>query len=250
MKHFSLALALTVLLGTLAASTVWAQGATFSVQFDNTPLAQVLASFQRLDPTLQYVLPPEFADLKITASLVDLKIETALGVVASQAGLQIIKDGDIWQVRPRNQSAATRAPRPLARTQLPTFILRPAEVNTVGLPIAPTAQAGQAGQSAAKTGANGEEENPPLRLIMVKYADPADLAWLFGGDVVEGGGLYGTSSDSGSGSGYGSSGGGYGNNNSSYGSNNGSSYGSNRNSGSSSNRGSSRSNRSGSNSSY
>ena len=72
------------------------------------------------------------------------------------------------------------------------------------------------------------QQQLPLRLIFLKYADPSDIAWLFGGQVIQGGGQYG--GQGGNSGGYGGSNqgsSGYGNQGSS-----GSSRGGNRNGGS------------------
>lgn len=60
----------------------------------------------------------------------------------------------------------------------------------------------------------------PLRLIIVKYADAADIAWLFGGQVIQSGGMNGGGGYGGGNGGNSGYGGGYGGN-SGYGSSSG-----------------------------
>lgn len=216
---------------------VFAQAGKFSVQFDDTPLSRVLDAFKRFDPNFQFALAPELAETKITASLVDVSVDEALTVVLGQAGLMSVKDAGVYQIRQKPDAKGPRVERPALRLPPPVFINRPA---TPGQGA--DAAAGAAPATGAASATTQEEETPPLRLIIVKFADPADMAFLFGGDVIEGGGMYGSggSGSSGSSGGYGSSGGnsGYGSSGSNRGSNNNSS--SSRSSGSSSRGSSSR----------
>lgn len=245
MKRLEYVSIVILLFGIVMTTGAWAQETHFSVQFADTPLSQVLASLQRLDPTLQYALSSDLANITVTASLIDMTVQSALKVVMAQAGLVAVDDGGIYQIRRQNQPAQTRVSRPAVRQTPPWFTLRPAETISAAtaLPVSPQAPA---------TGTAAEQKKSlPLRLIIVKHADPADLAWLFGGQVVEGGGLY--AGGSGNGSGYsngdnnGNGGNGRNNNsngysNNSYGNSGNSRSGSNRNSGSSRNSRSSGSN--------
>lgn len=178
-------------LGAMVLTTAtWCQDNRLSVQFDQTPLSQVLASFQRLDPTLQYALPAEFTGLPVTASLVDVTARQAVSVILAQSGLAAVDDGGVLQIRRQSQPRVTRVARPLARLAAPTFITRPA--GGVSAPTnTPAATTSSARPGGATAPGQVDTKSLPLQLIMIKYADPGDIAYLFGGDVVQGGGLYG-----------------------------------------------------------
>lgn len=210
------------------ATGVFAQAGKFSVQFDNTPLSRVLDAFKRFDPNLQFSLAADLAETRITASLVDVTVDEALQVVLGQAGLMSVKDAGVYQIRQKPEARGPRSDRPALRLPPPVFL------NRATTPGGADVSAGAA-PAATKAETDKEQQNPPLRLIMIRFADPYDLADLFGGSVVEGGGMSGGSGSSG-GSGYGSS-------------SSGSSRGSNRNSDSGNNSSSSRSSRSSSRSS-
>lgn len=230
-----------VILLAVATGGSWAQATTITVQYNDTPLAQVLACLQRVDPGLQYAVSPELADTKVTATLVDLTAQQALQVVMAQCGLVAVAENGVYQIRRLDKPVITQAPRATARPTLPAFVPNPAETVAAASPKSATPTA-TAGASAASSSAPANK--PPLRLIQLQYADPADLAWLFGGNVVEGGGLYAG----------GSNGGGYGggNSNNGWGGNNSGNGNSNNGWGGGTNRGSSRlgSSRSGYNNNY
>ena len=214
----------------LSVGTGWAQG-KFSVQFDDTPLSRVLEAFRRFEPNLQFTLAPDLGDIKITASLVDVTVDAALGIVLDQAGLRGVKDNGVYQISEKPEAKGDRGVRPAPRFPPPVFMNRPTAPGE-NTDAAAGAAPGAPGTAAA---AGAEEEDLPLRLIFIKYADPYDLAVeLFGGDVVEGGGLYGGGGGgSSSGGGYGGSSGSSRGGSSGYGGSSGSS-GSSRSSGSSS----------------
>jgi hypothetical protein len=211
-------------------SGAWAQG-KFSVQFDNTPLSKVLEAFKRFDPNLQFSLAPNLGEIKVTASLVEVTVDSALQIVLGQAGLMSVKDNDVYQIREKPESKGARVDRPAPRFPAPVFVNRPTTPEAGGAAGAP----GAAAPGAAPGGA--EEEKRPLRVITVRFADPYDIAMMFGGDYIEGGGLYG--SGGGGGGGGGSYGGGNTGGNTGGGSTRGSSGGSSRGSSGGSSRGSS-----------
>lgn len=242
------------LVGLLVAGMVLAQGAgRFSVQFDNTPLSQVLAALKRFDANLQFSMAPALGERKITASLVDVTVDEALQVVLNQAGLTSVKDNGVYQIREKPSATTGRAERPGTRLAAPVFVNRPTAPGegTGGVGVAATTQAGAA--AAGTRTATGELDlsKLPIRVISVKYTDPGLMAILFGGDIIYGDEVMG-------GGGYGSSGSSYGSSSygSSYSSDRGSSRGSSRSGGSSygssysSDRGSSRSSSRGSSRSY
>lgn len=237
------------LLMVLTTGLAWAQAGRFSVQFDATPLSSVLDALKRFDANLQFSLPPDLGARKVTASLVDVTVDEALQVVLGQANLTSVKDNGVYVVREKPNAGAGRGDRVVPRLSAPVFINRPAAPGEGTGGGGAAAGAGTTPAGGAKPATGETAKTPPLRLIIVKYADPADLAFLFGGDVIQGnstatGGIGGTGGGGygGSGGGYGNDGGGYGNTGGGYG-NNGRS-GSSRNTGNSGDRGSSRSSRS------
>ncbi|MCE5237267.1 hypothetical protein LLH23_02100 [bacterium] len=185
----------------LSAGTVWAQG-KFSVQFDETPLNRVLDAFRRFDPNLQFTLAPNLGDIRITASLVDVTVDAAMGIVLDQAGLRGVKDNGVYQISEKPEAKGERTVRPAPRFTAPIFSR--ASTPTEGADVTAGAAPGAA-TAAAGASSTSEEEDLPLRLIIIKFADPWDIADLFGGDVIEGGGMSG-GGGSGSSGGYGSSG--------------------------------------------
>ncbi len=231
-----------VCLASLLLATVVLAQATgrFTVQFDNTPLSQVLAALKRFDASLQFSMAPALGERKITASLVEVTVDEALQVVLNQAGLTSVKDNGVYQIREKPSTSAGRAERPGTRLAAPVFVNRPTAPGegTGGVGVAATTQAGT--PAAGTRTATGELDRSklPIRVISVRYTDPGLMAILFGGDIIYGDEAMG-------GGGYGSSGSSYGSSSygSSYSSDRGSSRSSSRSSGSSysSDRGSSRS---------
>ena len=232
MRHIRGFIAIVCLLCLCSTSMVCAQD-RFSIEFKDTPLSSVLEMLKRYDKNLQFAMSGNLGDIKVTASLVEVTVDEALQIVLSQAGLMSVKDAGVYQIREKPERRTERAERPAPRFPAPVFMNRP----TAPGATTDAAAAAAPGAAAAAPGAE-EEKNLPLRLIIVKYADPADMAYLFGGDVIEGGGMYGGGSGGSSGGGYGGSSGGssgYGGSSSrSSGSSNRSSGSSSRSSGSSS----------------
>ena len=237
MKRFIGLCILVCVLGVVMSATVFAQGAKFSVDFNKTPLSQVLEALKRFDPTLQFSLPQDYADVKITASLVDVTVDQALQMVLDQANLMSIKDNGVYQIREKPEAHVERGDRPPTQLPaLPVWQIRaasPTEATDTGAAAgasggAPTTVVGAAGAPGTAAGGVIDPKKLPWHLMFTRYMDPADLA----GTIVQGNsGLQNQSGGSG-GSG-GNSQGGYSNNS------NNSSNGSSNNSSSSGNRGSS-----------
>ncbi|MHB8995158.1 MAG: STN domain-containing protein [Armatimonadota bacterium] len=187
---------------------VWAQG-KFSVQFDETPLARVFDAMKRFDPTLQFALAPNLNEIKITASLVDVTVDQALTIMLNQAGLRSIKDNGVYQISAKPEAKeGPRAQRPTPQFALPQSQYRPlASGGDISSPAASTTP-GMPSAGTPSTAASGKDL--ALRVMITKYGSPADMAFLFGGRVIQGGGRSG---GRGGGGGYGNSGGGggYGN---------------------------------------
>lgn len=223
-------IAIVCLLCVCSTSMVCAQD-RFSIEFKDTPLSSVLEMLKRYDKNLQFAMSGNLGDIKVTASLVEVTVDEALQIVLSQAGLMSVKDAGVYQIREKPERRTERGERPTPRFPAPVFMNRP----TAPGAASDAAAAAAPGAAAATAAAGEEEQNLPLRLIIMKYADPADMADLFGGDVIEGGGLYGGGGGGGGSSYGGSSGGGYG------GSSSGSSRGGSSRSSGSSSSGSSRS---------
>jgi hypothetical protein len=194
------------LVGIVVVGTAWAQTTgKFSVQFDATPLNRVLDALKRFDASLQFAMAPELGDRKITASLVDVTVDEALQVVLSLAGLTSVKDNGVYQIREKASASGGRGPGPAARLPAPVFVNRPTA------PGEGTSAARSATQAAGAQAATAEQKrNLPIRVITIKYADPALMAMLFGGYVIYGdeGSSGGSNSNSSSSGSYGSSSGG------------------------------------------
>ncbi|MEI6501527.1 MAG: hypothetical protein WCP21_10965 [Armatimonadota bacterium] len=205
MKRYA-ALGIMICVAMCLMTGAFAQAGRFSVQFDDTPLSRALDAFKRFDPNFQFALAPELADTKVTVSLDGVTVDEALTIVLGQAGLMSVKDAGVNQIRQKAEAKGPRGDRPALRLPPPVFITRaaaPGEGGGAGVAAAPAA--------GSAAGAAGAKANPPLRLIIVRFADPGDMADLFGGSIV-----YGGSSMGGSSGGNGSSGGGYGSSGGSY----------------------------------
>ena len=162
-----------------------AEDARFSVQFENTPLTRVLDALKRFDPNLAFSLAPGIGERPVTASLVDVTVDEAMTIIISQSGLTSIKDEGVYEIRERPERSEQRATRAVPSFAAPVFNRPTAPTAAGAAPVAPTAAATAEGE---------EEEKPPLRLIQIKYADPAAISMLFGGpepiwgDMTGGGG--------------------------------------------------------------
>lgn len=232
MKRFVSLFTLICVALLLAVAGAHAQAGKFSVVFDDTPLSRVLDTFKRFDPNFQFALAPDLADTKITVSLDGVTVDEALQVVLGPAGLMSVKDAGIYQIRPKPEAKGARPDRPALRLPPPLFINRPA---TPG--ASADAAAGAAPAAGAGAAAGAEKENPPLRMILMRFEDPSLFGEPFGGSA--GGSSGGNSSGGGSSYG-GNSGGNSGSSRGSGGSSRGSSGSSRGNSGNSGNSGSSR----------
>ena len=223
----------------LMAGAALAQGEQkINVQYAGTELGKVLETFKRFDPSFAYTLPPGYENKAITAGLVDVTIEEALTIVLDQVGLRFFKDNNLYSIREKAERDGGRVGRPITTAYgTPVITTRPTQ---------PTAQAGGAASTATGEKKEGEDErkNLPIRMIKVRFADPALLSDIFGGDIIEGG--YGGTSGGSSGSSYSSNSGG----SSRGGSSRGGSSSSSRSSGSSSSSRSSGSSRGSSRSNY
>lgn len=194
MKPLKLALVAFWIELAMLVSATWADEDRFSVEFNDTPLSQVLASFKRLDPSFQYALSGDIGDTKVTVTLVNVTLEAALTIVLAQSNLTSVEENGVVQIRRQAAAPTSRVAPPSRRLAPPGFLFSPPKAISLS-PATPTATGTASAVSnsgGATTKKAGGEVDLPLRLIMLKHADPADLAWLFGGDVVEGGGLYGS----------------------------------------------------------
>jgi len=142
----------------------------------------------------------------VTASLVDISPAEALRVIAGAVGARVRDDNGVYVVEPK--------PLPAERP-------RTAPAGAGGALVVPpggaTAGATAAGASTAGSVAVGDGE--VIRVIKLKYADPALIAAAFGGTVIgssgmlggspfhQGGGRGGRNGSRGGYGGYGSSGG-------------------------------------------
>ncbi len=174
---------LMVLSTLLVAGTAGAQDdAKFSVQFADTALSKVLEAFKRFNPSFAYTLPPGAENKRITAALVDVNVDEALTIVLGQVNLRFVKDNNIYSIREKPQRATGRADRPMPQYGAPIFALRPASPTAEGAGAAATTTPGEG------VGAEEDERaNLPIRLLKIRYADPAMISTLFGGEVIYGG---------------------------------------------------------------
>ena len=133
---------------------------------------------------------------RVTVALKDLPAEEALKAVASAAGARVLKDGEVYVVDLK--------PLPPQRQPASGGGTAPAGAVIIG-------PSGKAGATSGQTSAGDEEI---IRVIHLKYADPAMIALAFGGSVIGGyaGGFGGLGGFGGPGGGYGNRGGGYGGN--------------------------------------
>ncbi len=166
----------------LLAGTASAQDdAKFSVQFADTPLAKVLEAFKRFNPGFAYTLPPGAENKGITAALVDVNVDEALTVVLEQVNLRFVKDNNIYSIREKPQRATGRADRPMPQYGAPIFTTRPSSATAEAAGAAATTTPGEG----AKT-EEDERANLPIRLLKIRYANPALISMLFGGDAIYG----------------------------------------------------------------
>jgi len=151
------------------------QTSTVTMQFNSTPLNLVLDTLKRSDPSMQFTMASGLGDIKITASLVDVTVDSALQIILSQAGLTSVKDNGVYQIREK-ASVNGRGPTPTPRLSAPVFVNRPmvpGESTAIQTPgaLAVTAE---------------QKKYLPIRVITIKFADPALFAILFGGGVIYG----------------------------------------------------------------
>lgn len=172
-----------VAIALLVATVACAQNQSkFSVQFEGTPLSKVLEAFKRFDPNFAYTLPPGAESKSITAALVDVNVDEALSIVLEQVNLRYVKDNNVYTIRERPEARTTRVDRPMPQYGAPIFATRPAApAAAAGAPVATGDAPGDAGAAGADPRAN-----LPIRLLGVKYANPALLAELFGGYTIYG----------------------------------------------------------------
>jgi len=130
----------------------------------------------------------------VTVALRDVTPDEALRVVASAAGARVRQDGEVYVVEPK--------PLPAERPRTPSLATAGATV------VAPTAAAPVTGAGTSATVDSGDEQ--VIRVIKLKYADPAMIADAFGGGAVGSGTATLGGSPFGQRGGYGGYGGGYG----------------------------------------
>jgi len=110
----------------------------------------------------------------VTVAIVDMTPAQALKTVAEAAGARVILDDNVYKVDHK----------PLPPERRPT-VGAPATPAPAGRILAPTAQ-GNVGTGPAA--AADQKDQVVLRVIKLKYADPAMIAAAFGGSVL--GGMY------------------------------------------------------------
>ena len=173
---------------------------TVSIDFKDAPIRDALNALKRQFPEFSYVLDQRVTG-SVTLSLRDTSLANALRLMVGSVGAAYTVDNGVYVIAP-----PAPAPAPVREApKQPTLVMeRPA----------PT----PGGAAAQPTGKAGEEttEGRITRLVRVKHVDPADVAAVFGGQVILGesrlnsGGFGGYGGYGGYGGGYGGYGGGYG----------------------------------------
>lgn len=249
-----IALMLSLVVGVLGTGVALAAdpAVTFSIDWTNESLAVVLGTLNK-HFGINYVLPAELGNLRVSANLLNATPERALRTVVAKAGLVAQLRSGTWMISSPNPTVAT----PVAYAQMPGMPgmgmegpgggmmgVDPSSPMGLGMPGmggglgAGRGRSSRFGAMGTSTRSTLEEEGPRnYQVVPVRRIDPALVADIFGGDVI-----YGDSGSSDSGYGSSSSSSGYGRSSSSdYGS---SSSRSSRSSSSSRSSGSSRSSRS------
>jgi len=105
---------------------------------------------------------------RVTVTLKDLPAEEALRTVASAVGARVLKDGDVYVVDLK----------PLPPQRQPASAGQSSQVGAVVV--------GPAGKADATSGQTSIGNEEIIRVIQLKYADPAMIALAFGGSVIGG----------------------------------------------------------------
>ncbi len=235
------ALVLSMILCGLVISGAMAtdEPATFSIDWADQPLSVALTTLNK-HFGVNYVLPAELGNLRVSANLLNVTPERALRTVVAKAGLLAQLRNGTWMISSPNPTVAT----PAVYAQMPGMpgmgpggMMGPNPSNPAGLGRPGTGGTLGVGRDrtsrfGAMTGTSGYQQDQQgprnYQVVPLKRIDPALVADIFGGSVI-----WGTSG--GGDSGYGSS------SSSGYGRSSSSSYGSSDYGSSSSSRSSSRS---------
>ena len=221
MKHTKLAVgfivvAIALILGHLPAG---AQEPQANFQWDGVRVKDALAALSR-QFQLNFVLPDELGERKITASLVNASPDKAFRTILDAANLTAVDDGGVWRVRDKPEPGASRraAPQPFGAGPQPVWgAPQPAGGRQfpMGQPpspfrqMPPQVQRGIGAEAgAAEAGEIPEEwdtKNWVMRVIPIKFVNPYLLGEIFGGYAVTEESYRG-----GGGGGYGGQSGGYG----------------------------------------
>jgi len=188
-----------------------------SVDFNGESLSQVLQLLKAgygLEYTLGEGVDP---DMSITTHLRDVNVEDALRLILEPNGLLAINQDGRYIIRER--------PEPEARDTEERDIVPTAAGGGRTPPPSPvrTRPSYVAGASTPEGEDADEEEERILEIIWPRYFGAAEAASIFGGEVIEAGGYYGSGSGGSGGRGGYGGGGSYGGG--SYGRSGGSSYG-------------------------
>jgi len=211
-----IALLAAIAVSCLACGAALAADATFSIDWANQPLSVVLDTLNK-HFGVNYVLPAELGNRKVSANLMNVTPERALKTVVTKAGLLAQLRSGTWMISaPQAGPAVANAyaqmgPEMGGPGGFPGMVAPPDPSMAGGLG-APGMGAGFGGGRTGRTGRFGgqagtqstqEQEGPRnYQIVPVRRIDPALVADIFGGDVIYGGGSDSGSSSSGS-SGYG-----------------------------------------------
>ncbi len=228
MKALKITLTVLVIL-VLVQGAALAQGyQRFSVDWRDVTVKSALEILQR-QFGINYMLPGELGDKRITVSLTDKTPEEAVQAIAKAAGLTAFYDNGVWNIResgaaggPQPQTGARSGvvPQPMA-LGAPRTMPAPTRPGPLGLGSGQPTTSALTGMAGTRTGTTETEvAEMIMRFVQLSYMNPYMAVGLFGGFAVseeDYRGMYG------GGGGYG--GGGYGGGYGSYGGYGGSSYG-------------------------
>ena len=144
-----------------ALAPLWAQQGAITLNLKDVPVADALRAVQEQVPDFQYTLH-EGVTGTVTIYLTDVSVATAVRAISTALDAAYRLDQGVYVIEPKPVEAQRELPSPLAPTYAP--------------PMPPGPRPPQP---------PGEASNEPVvRVIKVKHADPADIAMIFGGTVI------------------------------------------------------------------
>lgn len=150
----------------------------FSVSFENTPITAVLEDFKRFDADFAYTLASSAESRVVTVALVDVTLEEALQLVLGQVNLGHVKQDGVYTIQEQADERVAMV-RGMPQYGSPVFAVKSAA------PAAAPATAQATAEARGRGMADGRSDLP-IRMLQVKYGNPALLAELFGGYAIYG----------------------------------------------------------------